>query len=194
VDQRVAPSRRPARADRAEGGASDFLSEGFSAGFDESEPARRGLGPGDSHYELSFALRDPVGDSGVDWPAVSADDPQFGESPSGEFVEAFGREVDAREPQYYRFIDSSGRFLFFGTLIFIIVSLPLFGFLLVHILGGGPAVNPAPLALIVGTIAAIAFLFISLGITALNVLLVDLARNIRRLRDHADQKAGIVRG
>jgi hypothetical protein len=195
ADQRARAPRESSGTSRTQVAAVPFVADAFFAGFDESEPAIRPLGPDDSQYELTFSFQDPQGGSGVDWPAEPADDPEFEAARSGEFAASFSSgEVATSEPWYYRFIDSSGRLLFIGALILVIMSLPLLGFLLVHVLGGSAAVNPTTLALIVGSVAAMSFLFISLAITALNVLLVDLARNIRRLRDHADRKAGIVRG
>src|SRR5262249_15932523 len=113
---------------------------------------------------------------------------------SGEIVALRGGAGGPPDPWSYHFITSSGRLLFYGGLGLAGLSLPLLGFLLVRILAGSPAPGSTMLALVVGSLTAISFPLISLSMTVLNVLLVDLARNIRWLRDHAERETGIVRG
>jgi hypothetical protein len=174
--------------------APSFLSDGFFAGWDEHEPAMQHLGPGDSHYELTFTLGDPSGEAAVDWAAGSGEDALADEGPSGEVVVPHGGSAAPADPWSYRFIASSGRLLFYVGLALAVCSLPLLGFLLVRIFGGSPAADSTTLALVVGSLAAMSFLLISVSMAASNLLLVDLARNVRQVRDHAERQTGIVRG
>jgi len=178
---------------RAATTAPSFLSEGFIAGWDEHEPAMQHLGPGDSHYELTFTLGDPSGETAVDWSGGSGEHDLADEGPSGEVVAPRDGAAAPADPWSYRFIASSGRLLFYVGLALAVCSLPLLGLLLVRIFGGSPA-GSTTLALVVGSLAAMSFLLISASMAASNLLLVDLARNVRQLRDPAERETGIVRG
>ena len=180
-------------AARATAAASSFVSDGYFAGWDEDEAPMRLLGPGDSQYELTFTLGEPIGETALDWPAGSGEDAFADEGPSGEVAAARGRAGASLDPWSYRVIASSGRLMFYGGLGLAGLALPLLGFLLARILGDG-ASSTGTLALVVGSVAALAFLFLSLSMTALNILLVDLARNLQRQRDQAERETGIVRG
>jgi hypothetical protein len=168
--------------------------DGFVAGWDDDEGPMGQLGPGDSHYELTFTLGEASGETDAAWPAFSGVDGVADEGPSGEFVAPGGRSEGWSDPWSYRLITSSGRVLFFLALGFAALSLGLLGFLLIRILGGSPSGNSTTLALIIGSVAAVSFLFVSLSLTALNLLLAELARSLRRQRDPSERETGIVRG
>jgi hypothetical protein len=193
VESRLGTSIEVPVAARVASTAPSLLREGFFAGWDEHEPAMEHLGPGDSHYELTFTLGEPSGETAVDWAAGSGEDDLADEGPSGELVVPHGGAA-AADPWSYRFLASSGRLLFYAGLALAVCSLPLLVFLLVRIFGGSPAAGSTTLALVVGSLAAMSFLLISVSMAASNLLLVDLARNVRQLRDHAEHETGIVRG
>src|SRR5262249_1664098 len=178
---------------RAATTAPSLLREGFFAGWDEHEPAMQHLGPGDSHYELTFTLGDPSGETAVDWSGGSGGHDLADEGPSGE-VGAPGGAAGRPAPGSYRFTASPGRLIFSVGLALAVCSLPLLGLLLVRSFGGSPAAGSTTLALVVGSLAAMSFLLISASMAASNLLLVDQARNVRQLRDPAERETGIVRG
>jgi hypothetical protein len=190
-DQRAGSAIEPPALSRSAEKA-PFLTDGFFAGFDEPQSALRPLGPGDSQYELSFTLEEPRIDPDGDWPEGS-DDARPDEDPSGEVAVPLGLDPSPPEPRILRLIAAWGQPFLFGASILAVLSLPLFGFLLVRGLDGRPADILTTLVLVVGSVASITMMLISLSLLALNILLVDLARNIRRLRDHADREAGIGR-
>jgi hypothetical protein len=72
------------------------------------------------------------------------------------------------------------------------LALLIIGGFLVRAFLGRPDLSSSITALILGFVGTIAFLLISFMTTALNLLVVDLARNTRRLRIHADRSAQIV--
>jgi hypothetical protein len=170
-----------------------FRRDGFFSGADDGEPAMDRLGPGDSHYELTFTLGEPSGESELDWPTASGESGDD-EGRSGEVVAPRSGAEGSADPWSYRLIASSSRLLVLGGLGFAALALLLLGFLLVRTLASGPISGSTTLALVASSIAAIAFLFITFALAALNVLLVDVARNLRWLRSHAERETGIVRG
>jgi hypothetical protein len=168
-----------------------FAAAGFFAGFDEGDPSSYKRSPGDSHYELTVPIQPGAGDSGDDWPAMSASDPAPEEGWSAPSAEPATVEILAPEPAYYRLIESWGRLQFFSAMSFGALSLAGLCALLVLTLSGRPIWDSSISALVVGLLGIIAFIFLSLATTVLSVLVLDLARNIRRLRVLADRNAGI---
>ncbi|HZW32384.1 MAG TPA: zinc-ribbon domain-containing protein, partial [Isosphaeraceae bacterium] len=138
--------------------------DGFFAGWDESEAARGPLGPGDSQYELTFRLADPGSETAVGWPESPGDEPFVDEGPSGEVVVPRVAAGAPPDPWSFRFFASSGRLLFYGGLGLAGLTLPLLGFLLARVLGDGAASSSTALALLVGTVVALAFLFLCLSL------------------------------
>jgi hypothetical protein len=90
-------------------------------------------------------------------------------------------------PWYFNFIDSWGRLHFYFAMGFAALSLTVLGFLLARALVAGDIMSSSVTALIIGCVGTIAFILISLSATALTVLLVDLARNVRTLIQQADR-------
>jgi hypothetical protein len=173
--------------------------EGFSAGSDGEITALRAQTPYDSQYEMTAVLGGDPDDSQTELPAFTSGTDLSGEADlSGEIEAARPFETDSSEflvpvPWYFKFIDSWGRLLFYVATGFATVSLAVLGFLLVRALVAGHIMSPSVTALIIGCVGTIAFLLISLSATALTVLLVDLARNVRMLIQQADRNpAGAV--
>jgi hypothetical protein len=177
---------------RGRGTMSSLARDGFFAGFDEDDPRSPDPGPADSHYELTEGGEVAPDDSVDDWPAVSPS-----ETPSDPWLAATAEpaatEVLTRDPWYYKLIDDFGHLQFYVALTFGALALALLSFLLVRTLSGSLGLDSSVSALVVALVGTMAFLLISLIATVLIVLLVDLARNIRRLRIHADRSAGIPR-
>jgi hypothetical protein len=168
-------------------------SDGLFGGFDEEDLPPRPLGPGDSHYELTAIDESAPAASGDDWPAVSSAVTAEDWGASEAQVDWGGSEALAVEPGLYKGIVSWGRVQFFAVMGFGALSLAALGFLLVRALTGKPLLDSSHSALVVGLIGIIAFLLLSITTGLLGVLLLDLARNLRRLRDHVDRHGRIVR-
>jgi len=164
------------------------------AGFDEDDPPTSELGPGDSHYELTDDTLEYAPDgSGTDWPTISPPAPSPFEPQPDRAHEPETSKVFFPDPWYDKLIDSWGRFHFIVPLGLGAVSLAGLCFLLVLSLSVRPILDSSISALVVGLLGTIAFLLICLTMTALSLLLLGLARDIRRLRIHADRSAGIER-
>ncbi len=164
-----------------------FLAEGFDAGYNEPETSSRGLGPSDSQYELTIALKDAPGASSDDWPAAHTTvlEP---EAPSSDEIAAVGasdRRLSHTELVSQRFIASWLRPLFFVSLGFVALAALLIGFLLMRSLelGGGPVLPLATHALVIASVGILSFLLFGLWMVCLSVVLADLAQSLRRLRD-----------
>jgi predicted Zn finger-like uncharacterized protein len=164
--------------------------ESFAMGSDNDLPAFAPRLPYDSQYEMTAVLGGDPDDSQTEMPAFTA-----GKTPSGETedtppFETAGAELFLPVPWYYSFIDSWGRLHFFVALGFAASSLSVLGFLLARALVGGHILSSSITALIVGCVGTVAFLLLSLSATALIVLLIDLARNVRQLIQQADRNLG----
>jgi hypothetical protein len=167
--------------------------EGFYAGIDEEIAALTPQSPYDSQYEMTAVLGGDPDDSQTELPAFTGETDLSDETDlSGEIEAARPFETASSEfltpvPWYFNFIDSWGRLLFYLATGFATASLAVLGFLLVRALVAGQIMSSSVTALIIGCVGTIAFLLISLSATALTVLLVDLARNVRMLIQQADR-------
>jgi hypothetical protein len=159
---------------------------GFSAGSDDDLPALSSRLAGDSQYEMGAIFGDGIDDSQVELPAFSPGQADEVTDPVPPFETELS-EFLLTAPWYYRFIESWGRLHFYIALGFTASSLSLLGFLLLRALVAGHLVSSSTTALIIGCIGTIAFLLLSLSATALILLLVDLARNVRLLIEHRDR-------
>jgi hypothetical protein len=175
----------PARAQREQNALSPLASpvgnNGFFAGFDEDEPPRLVHGPGDSHYELAVSFEDVIDELGDEWATTSV----LVQGHSASSARPGASKVSRPDPWYYKTIDSLSRFQFFVVWGFGGLALLLFVLLLVRTWNGGTLLESIP-SLVVGFVGTVAFLLVSSTIMALNLLLADLARNLRKLKDHAD--------
>jgi hypothetical protein len=143
--------------------------------------------PSDSQFDIPCVLGGDPDDSQVELPAFAS-----GEEPSGEVeaappFEPASSEFSLPVPWYYKYIESWGRVHFFVAVGFAASSLSVLGFLLVSALVRGHIVSSSITALIVGCVATIAFLLLSLSATVLIILVVDLARNMRLLIQQTDR-------
>jgi hypothetical protein len=195
AERGAGPTLEPVAARARSKEPSAFVADGFFSGFDDLSESPRRLGPGDSNYELTFTLGDAGGDSRTDW------DPQAGdlapEPPSSDEIEAVVPAAAATagpEPWHHRFIESWGRVLIGAPLALIAIAIPVIAYLSWRALGGGPSLNlPAP-TLIAGFACAVALLMISVPLVLLAACLTELARDVHRLRDNLERKAGVEHG
>jgi hypothetical protein len=153
----------------------------------------------DSQYELPVMIDD--GDDSQDGPrageagrCLSSDDfPVYTDNrPSGEFAVRPGAEIAVANLWYLRFIDSWARYHFVIALGFGALSLVILGFSLARAVVGAQTVSLSVTALITGGIALVAFSLLLVTATALNLVLVSLARNVRRLRIPHDRDRRIA--
>jgi hypothetical protein len=161
---------------------------------------------GDSNYEMTVSLEDELDDSQFELrtikephpspsptlslsPSLSPSPPANGSAPALVPGES---EPLPPDPRYYDLIDSGSRICFGVVLGLGALALLMIGVFLVRAFLGRPDLSSSITALILGFVGTIAFLLISFMTTALNLLLVDLARNTRRLRIHADRSAQIA--
>jgi zinc-ribbon domain len=149
---------------------------------------------GDSNYELTVSLEGELDDSQFELPTIKEPHPSPSEDPPAPALVLAGPEPEPLppDPQYYNLIDSWSRICFWGVLGLGGLALVVIGVFLVRAFLGRPNLNSSITALILGFVGTIAFLLISCMTVALNLLLVDLARNTRRLRLHADRSAQIA--
>jgi hypothetical protein len=148
----------------------------------------------DSNYEMTVSLDGELDDSQFELPAIKETDPSLSppdDRPAPALVVS-GSEPLPPDPRYYNLIDSWSRIGFWGVLALGAIALVVIGVFLVRAFLGAPNLNTSTTVLILGFVGTIAFLLISFMTTALNLLLVDLARNTRRLRIHADRSAQIA--
>jgi len=161
---------------------------GFFSGTDGDEDSGATAPPsGDSHYEISAVLDDGYDDSDDEIPVLTAGSSAENAGLVASNFESGSTEIFLPSPWYYKFIDSWGRFQFFTAIGFAAASLSVLGFLLARTIVGGQILSSSTTALILGCVGTIAFLLLSLSATALIVLLVDLARNVRRLIEQAER-------
>jgi hypothetical protein len=167
------------------------ITNGFFSGNDDDDDLEPSLpDPADSHYELPVANG---GDEDVDFDDWSTDDIPARPFPDEPAVEPASVATSVSDPWYYKLIHAWGRAHFFSAIGFAALSLTAISCLVLARLTGNLKPESSALAVVVGIVAAIALLMISLSTTALNLLLIDLARNIHRLRVQADHNAKIVR-
>jgi hypothetical protein len=160
-----------------------FGDDGFFDGHDEPESLSPLLGPGDSHYDFTFTPGGALVDSDGDWPEASAGNINLtDEGPSGELAAPGVADQSTPDPWPYQFIDRAGRLMFLGAAGLTISCVLVLGFFLMRIFHRDPSLSSSTLAFAVAFVLAISFVF-ALALTVLNLLVVDLASNVRRLRE-----------
>jgi hypothetical protein len=180
----VSPSFEPmANLGRAEEPGS-FMADGYFGGFDDDamEPPRT-PGPGDSNYELTFAIREVDGESGSGWDTETPDvEP---EAPSSDEIPAL--TTGSAERWHHRFIESFGLVLIVLALALIAIAVPTIGYLLWQTLGSvPPPAFPSP-TLIAGLACAVGLLMISVPLILISAFLSDLVRDSRRRDQPSDR-------
>jgi hypothetical protein len=149
--------------------------------------------PDDSQYELPVATDIDIEDSQVELPAfnptpTSADD-NWGTVTDDDPPNMV---LSSSSPWPNRFVDSLGRYHFAVAIGFGAFSLVVLGFFLAREILGGQTIGVSVTLLIVGCVGMIAFLLLSLTVTALSLLLADLAKNVRQLRIQSEPKTRVV--
>jgi hypothetical protein len=143
----------------------------------------------DSNYELTVSLEGELDDSHFELPTVTVTDRTASDSPSANVHHPSDTEPLPPEPQYYNLIDEWSRICCLGVLGLGSLSLVVTGIYLVRALLEAQSITSSTIILIVAFVGTVVFVFITVTTTALNVLLVDMARNIRRLRIQAERSA-----
>jgi hypothetical protein len=170
-----------------------FSSETRTANVDEQEDwSPRPVGPDDSQYELPVSTDVDIEDSQVELPAFtleasSPNDRSFGAGDDPPSV-----ELMVSSSWYYTFIDSWGRYHLGVAIGFGALSLVLLGFFLAREILGGQTIGASITLLIVGCVGMVAFMLLSVTVTALNRQLAELAKYVRRMRIHSEPKTRIV--
>jgi hypothetical protein len=153
-----------------------------------------GLGPGDSHYDLSSSFVDFPNDV-APMPARTRAHPQVQSiaSARGEQAQAQVRPFPAAATAssqrvsgtelYPRFLDVWARFQLPATLGFGGLALLVVGALLIRALASGQPGDAATSILVVGVVVIIAFVLISLMAAVLNAILTQLNGDLRRMSD-----------
>jgi hypothetical protein len=144
--------------------------------------------PSDSQFDMPGVLGGDPDDSQVELPAfASGEEEQSGEIEIAPPFEPQSAEFALAVPWYYKYIESWGRVHFYVAVGFAASSLAVLGFLLVSALVAGRIVSSSITALIVGCLATVALLLLSLSATVLSILVIDLARNMRLLIQQTDR-------
>jgi hypothetical protein len=172
---RLYPRREPRPVEQLAAGLDRFPFRPLLANTDDdSAPILSDAG--DSHYELPVTSDDELDDSQLELPAVqhypdvrndclSASTDEF---PSGEIV--------VTNPWYFDLVDSWARYHFVVALVFGILSLVILGFSLISASLGGRVVKLSVTAQIAGGLTLVVFSLLLVTATALNVVLVGLAK------------------
>lgn len=158
-------------------------------GMVEAEPDAIGQDPGDSHYVLSPDVVEDASGSSYDLPVNDPAGPTARIAQSTAAISAAsvrsGRlpaSIDLLDPWYDRVITSWGRMYLFAGLGLGGFSLFVFSILILGtILAGSPLAASTSL-LIVGLFVSAALFFLCTAATTLNFVLLELARESRRLR------------
>lgn len=196
------PAREPAEISASTAGVSTPTGfEGLVAAgkrhFDA--PPNR---PGDSHYESTATFDDEFSDSSdssdrsdsqVELPAFSADDLESDESMSAWTTRQFAGalDVDGAGASYLDLVEAWGRcYHLYIALAFGAASLAVMGYFLVRPLLGGHSLSSSATALVVGCVGTVAFLLLTFTATTLNILLLDLGKNVRQLMVQSKLGAG----
>jgi hypothetical protein len=164
-----------------------FLADGYFSGFDDEPGPPRERGPGDSNYELTFTLRDIGTDSDTHWDA--SHQPIEPEAPSSDEIAAVvPAAAAAREPDSWPvgFLASWAAVWIRAALGLIAASVPAIGYLLWSAAVGA---GPSP-ALVAGLACAVGLLMLTIPMMLLAACLAELARDVRRLRDHLERRTG----
>ncbi len=144
----------------------------------------------DSEDDFAGVLGGDPDDSQVELPAFTSGEPLSGEIDAFPPFEPAGSDFLLPAPWYNKFIESWGQVHFFFAVGFAAFSLLILGVLLITTLVAGRTVSSSITALIVGFVATVAFLLLSISATMLFSLLVDLARNVRVLIQQSERGPG----
>ncbi len=146
----------------------------------------------DSQYEMPVVTDPEDDDSHWELPAVEPDQPSSDdEFPA--YVEVRPDEENAiASPWYLNLIDYWARYHFGVALVFGALSIVVLGFALFRAVSDVGSVSLSITSLVIGSVALVAFAILLVSSTALNLVLVDLARNVRRLRMPSDRDTRVA--
>jgi hypothetical protein len=145
-----------------------------------------GLGPGDSHYDLSpsfvdFPNHDPRADTHAQSIVSTHSEPTH--AAPLQAAATLSREPESAIPANVRLLDVWARHQLPATLGFGGLALLFFGLFLIRVWTDAPAGDGAILTLLVGIVGMIAFIFVSLMAAVLSAIMAQLVRELRRLSD-----------
>ncbi len=149
------------------------------ASLDDDDLPPMVAGPNDSNYEITVALEGELDDSQFELPAIAETAPAPPASRPALASLLAGLEPFPRDSRYYDRIDSWIRVGFFGVLVLCAPSLLLIGFFILRAFLVGQYIHSTTTALILGFVGTIAIVLIMITLTALNLILLDLAKNTR---------------
>jgi len=202
--------RVPAQGPRAVDDCARFPAHPLYRSLYEDDSSEIESGPGDSHFEWSYNVGAFDDDSQVDVPAFVAPEPEpkqieaasvslaarvgngavggaRSEEPKQIQVASVSKVLAAQPVPIMRwngrFVDFWSRYQLVTTLGFGALASGVLGFFLLNASIAGNSLAPATSTLVVGFIGTVAFVLISLNGLALNSLLIDLARELRRLQN-----------
>ena len=141
----------------------------------------------DPEDDFAGVLGGDPDDSQVELPAFTTEEPESGEIEAVMPFEPAGSDFLLAAPWYNKFIESWGQVHLYVAVGFAAFSLLVLGVLLISALVAGRMVSSSITALIVGCVATVAFLLLSISATVLFSLLVDLARNVRVLIQQSER-------
>jgi len=166
---------------------SRLATEPLIGGFDDHDYSEIELGPGDSQYELSSGGEAfPDYDSQAELPAIGSRQADPIPIPATDLRNARSSKPAPIVPWYGRLVEIWTRYQIVVTLGYGALGIVVLGFCLIRTSFGGQSLTPASSSLVVGFLGAIAFVLLSLSGLAQSILLIDLARRLRRLHNDFD--------
>jgi hypothetical protein len=174
------------------GSLARFSSDTGPANVAEPDSSPQALDPDDSQYDLPVSTIVDIEDSQVELPAFTPEHSAQDENWPGANDDAPSGELMFSSPWYFSFVDSWGRYHFAVAIGFGAFSLVLLGFFLAREILGGQTISASVTLLIVGCVVVVAFMLLSVTVTALNLLLADLTKNVRQLRIQSEPKTRIA--
>ena len=134
---------------------------------------------------MTAASDNRIDDSQVELPAFAPSEALPVQNGLASEFDSASSEVLLASEAYDRFINSWGRFHFYGALGVGVASIAALGFFLVRAIAG-QTINVSTTAVVIGCVAMVALLLLSLTASALCLLVLAMGRTIRQLIALAD--------
>jgi zinc-ribbon domain len=170
-----------------------FPAETWSAnGAEPDDSLALVVNPDDSQYELPISTDIDIDDSQFELPAFAPEQMSREESWRAAVDNPPSMERTLTSPWHDRFVNSWGHYHFGVTIGFSAISLAVLGYFLASEIFGGRSISASIALMILGCVGTVAFLLLSVTVTALNRQLADLAKHVRLMRIQSDPKTRIV--
>jgi hypothetical protein len=170
-----------------------FSAETWSAnGAKSDDSLALVVNPDDSQYELPISTDIDIDDSQFELPAFAPEQMSPDESWRAAVDNPPSMERTLTSPWHDRFVNSWGHYHFGVTIGFSAISLVVLGYFLASEILGGRSISASIALMILGCVGTVAFLLLSVTVTALNRQLADLAKHVRLMRIQSDPKTRIV--